>query len=240
MSAAPNASFRPGDLLRGWIRDNAALNWLTDDMQRQLARGIMRDRHFNRWFDTVAGMKAGRTPDKADYLQIAVDIATESRLGIPANGTVLFSGTSEAAARRAVLADPSLHTNHRTPATAMLELLETFGKPPTPLETREERYLPWNLLSARLAREARGDVRIIVDNPEPTRTLRRVELAPLLANARVTSINGADKQAWAGQITGQFDERAALAEAAQIIDAHRAGKAANQPGIRPHTKPSAA
>ena len=213
-----------GAQLLTWMRENSELNWMPERLLKPLARDIAHDRHFDRFFRMVKDMRSGIKPDKAAYMRLVLDVATQSRLQVPENGLVLFSGAEGASARAAVLRNDKLYTNHRTPATAMLELLNTFGKSTTPLETTEERYLPWRLLSVRLVQQAKGDVRAYVKNAAPDRTFRQYELAPLIDNPAVTAINGKPKAEWVPQITGRPNVRRMIAQGQQVIIDHMASQ----------------
>ena len=209
-----------GAQLLTWIRQNSALNWMPERLLKPLARDIAHDRHFDRFFCMVKEIQAGIKPDKAAFMRLALDVATQSRLGVPDNGLVLFSGDQEGAARAAVLRNDRLYTPQRTPATAMLELLNIFGKTTTPLDRVEERYLPWRILSVRIAQQAKGDVRAYVKGAAPDQSFRQYELAPLIANPAVTAINGKPKAEWLPQITGRPNVRAMLSQGHQVIIDH--------------------
>ena len=207
-----------GAQLLTWMRDNPALNWMPERLLKPLARDITHDRHFERLFNMVKDMQAGVIPNRPAYMRLSLDIVTQSRIAMLEDSLVLFSGEGTQAARAAILRNDKLFPKHRTTATAMLELLQTYVQAKAARKDQEDRYLPWRLLSVRIAsNHAKGDVRAYVKGAAADGTFRHYELAPLIANHGVTTINGKPKAEWLPRVTGQPHVRKMLARGQQII-----------------------
>ncbi len=169
------------------IKENKALNWMSDQKQAELLSEIKADTAFPIFDATMQKIMAGNKPGITELLDASMEIALKSDLTIETDRAVYFSGVTQPQAENFVAQNPEFQLIHTRPAGAMLEMLSLFGDGND--LTAEEAYQPWYVLAARYAETAKGNITAFLDDPQPTKTFRSVELSILLANDNVTTIN---------------------------------------------------
>lgn len=174
------------------IKENKALNWMSDDRQKALISEIKNDPAFPIFDRCMQEIVSGNKPSIATLLDASMEIALTSDLTIDADRAVYFSGVTQPQAEDFVAKNPDFQLIHTRPAGAMLEMLSLFGEDND--LTAEEAYQPWYVLAARYAETAKGDITAFLDDPQPNKTFRSVELSILMANDAVTTINKTPKQ----------------------------------------------
>jgi len=176
--------------MRGWLAGSDEFNWLPDADRERLANALPQQPHYAEFKAMALQVRAGQMPDKAAYVDTAMAIARDADVSTPADSMILFTSNRLEEVKAEVLRDPSKWTNHKTPAVAMLGLMETFGDA-SPMHWKDA-YLPWRAVSERFAHAAEGDIHVIAD-PAKDSTLWRVEMPAVLTNAKVATLDGLPK-----------------------------------------------
>lgn len=186
----------------------------------------------------TAGYAMGNNEDLADratqklnndlLIYFANEIAERTPLEVDPTKIVFFSGNTQSEAESFVNQNPAYNVIHTTVPGALLEALVLFN-PKLELD-REERYGPWNTLSRRLAAEACGDVKTVLDlnkdAVKPTATFLNQEMPIFLENKNLVTIDGLPKEGFWRllKIQGIEDEAALIAEKQAILTRFKAGK----------------
>ena len=186
--------------IASWISQSPSLNWLTPARQELLAQTIKTEKTYTLFENFMANKADGNFFKTSDLLDTATLIAEHADTRIEKNRTVLFSGSVQEQAENFISNNDNHHVIHSCPAGAMLEMLDLFN-PKTGLN-RQDSYQPGNILAARLAEYARGDITAFIKDPHPNSTFRTVELNIIMQNKNVSTINKRDKYLFEHLITG--------------------------------------
>jgi len=128
----------------------------------------------------------------------AMEVAQYEDVATPHDGLVLFtvsflddkSNKHRALRYVAECTRPASTLNH-TPAGEALGQLQLFEHLPS-----KWAYRPWFVASRRLISTATGNVTVFVEGAHPRGTFARVELAQVLINCAIPSVNEVDKMDW--------------------------------------------